>query len=71
MSKARKAVVVFTGVVLWNALGSFLAISVFPHDQSLADLLAMLIGVPAGAVALPLYWEWSEPPVWKAQRKRL
>ncbi|WP_297388478.1 hypothetical protein [Acidiferrobacter sp.] len=67
VNKAGKTLVVFAGVVLWNAIGSFLAISVFPHDQFLANLLGMVLGMPGGAVAVLLYWEWIEPPVWKGK----
>lgn len=70
VNKAGKALVVFAGVFLWNALVSFLAISVFPHDQSLADLLGMVLGMPGGAVAVMLYMSWIEPNRWKAARGR-
>ena len=70
VNKAGKTLVVFAGVVLWNAIGSFLAISVFPHDQSLANLLAMVLGMPGGAAGVMLYMSWIEPNRWKAARGR-
>lgn len=70
MNKVGKALAVVFGVFIWNGVVSLIAITVAPRDQGVATMVAMVLGMPGGALGVVLYLEWIEPNTWKAMRQR-
>lgn len=70
MNKVGKALAVVFGVLIWNGVVSLIAITVAPRDQVVSTMVAMVLGMPGGALGVVLYLEWIEPNTWKAMRQR-